>query len=47
MAMGNTVQQAGATDFGGHTGESCLVAAQLARLSDVRECDSSVVYVSV
>jgi len=45
--MGNTVQRAGATDVGGHTGKSCSVAKRLPRLSDVRECDTSVVYVSV
>lgn len=47
LVMGNTVQPAGATNVGGHTGESCSVAKQLPRLSVVRECDISVVYVSV
>ena len=44
---GNTVQRAGAMDVNGYTGESRSVAKQLPCLSDVRECDISVVYVSV
>jgi len=34
-------------DVNGYTGESRSVAKQLPCLSDVRECDISVVYVSV
>lgn len=41
---GNTVQREDVRDVNGYTGESCSV---LPRLSDVRECDISVVYVSV